>query len=94
MLPACQHGNLYPVTVHGMHTVALGHQNGFSAVLRLKGVLAVGFTVEYTFHYLCRCIKLVAETGLFLDIVIHQQRLQYIHQQHLGRMGVQVQFPI
>ena len=25
---------------------------------------------------------------------LYQQRLQYIHQQHLGRMGIQVQFPI
>ena len=88
---ACQHGGLHLVSVHGVHGVALGHQDGFSAIIGVERVLAVGLAVEYSLHYLRRCIQRIAIAGSLLDIVVQKHVFQTIHTKHLGRVGGQFQ---
>ena len=79
VLTACQHGYLNLIAIHSVHTVTLCNQNGFTAILRLKGILAISFTVEDSLHHLGGGVQHVAETGLFLNVIVHHQNLQHIH---------------
>ena len=88
---ACQHGGLHLVSVHGVHGVALGHQDGFSAIIGVERVLAVGLAVEDSLHYLRRGIQRIAIAGSLLDIVVQKHVFQTIHTKHLGRVGGQFQ---
>ena len=90
VLASGQERDLHGVAVHGMEAVALSHQDGFAAILGLEGVLAVCFAVEDAAHHLLRHVQRVAEARLLLDEIVHEEVLQHIHQQHLGRVGVQM----
>ena len=88
---AGKQGDLYRVAIHGMQAVALCHQDGFAAFLWLEDVLAVGLAAEDASHHLRRHVQRIAEAWLLLNEIVHEQSLQHIHQQHLGRVGVQVE---
>ena len=90
VFPAGQERDLHRVAVHGVEAVALGHQDGFAAFLRLEGVLAVGLAAEDAGHHLRWHVQGVAEARLLLDEVIHEEAFQHVHQEHLGPAGGQV----
>ena len=83
--------DLHEVAVHRVEAVALGHEDGFAAFLGLEGVLAVGLAVERAGHHLRGGVQGVVAARLFLDEVVHLQAFQHIHEEHLGRRGVQVE---
>ena len=89
----CQHGSLHLVSVHGMHGIAFCHQNGFAAIVGYKGILAVGFAAEYSFHYLRRGIQCIAVACCLLDIIVQKQVFEAIHTKHLQGMCFQLQVP-
>ena len=91
VLSAGQQRHLHRVAVHCVEAVALGHEDGFASFRRLEGVLAVCLTVENAGHHLHGDVQHVAVARLFLDEIVHEQAFQHVHEQHLGRSGVQVE---
>ena len=88
MLAAGKQCDLHYVAVHCMQAVAFGHQDRLATFLRLKDVLAVCFAAESAGHHLRRHVQRVAVAWLLLDEVVHEETFQYVHQEHLGRVGV------
>ena len=89
---AGQECRLDAISVHGVHRVALGNENGFCPVVGLECVLAVGLAVEQAFHDLCGRVKLVLLTSDFLEIIVQQKIVDTIHAQQLGWVGGKSQF--
>ena len=91
MVPAAgEERHAHRVAVHSVLAVALGHKDGFAAIFRLEGVLAICFAVERAGHHLRRHVQRVVSARLLLDEVIHEKPVEHIDEKHLGTARAQM----
>ena len=89
--PTGQKRGLDKISVHGMQTVALCHQDGLSPFNGFQRVLSVGFPSEGSLHNLGGSVQHIDIALGLLHIIVQHKLFQYIQTEHLGRMGGQMQ---
>ncbi len=93
MLATSHHRGFHAISVHGVHTVSLSHQDRFATLIRLESILSVSLTMEDTLHDLgSSYIHTVAVARFLDDKVIHHHFLQNVHAEHLGGMSIELQY--